>query len=108
MEYLHRTESEAEELIDKEVVQLVRTDQIFCLLLDVARVHRSPYSKEERLRMALDYLEEYKVLKVRQYMELTGLAHTPAACELRAFSMDVSSGIVSVGRRPAVVYVKRG
>ena len=74
----------------------------------VARVHRSPYSKEERLRMALDYLEEYKVLKVRQYMELTGLAHTTAACELRAFSMDVSSGIVSVGCRPAVVYVKRG
>ena len=41
-------------------------------------------------------------------MDLTGLAHTTAACELRAFSRDVSSGIVSVGRRPAVVYVKKG
>ena len=74
----------------------------------VARVHRSPYTKEERLQKALDYLEEYKVLKVKQYMELTGLAHTTAACELRAFSMDALSGIVSGGRRPAVVYVKRG
>jgi hypothetical protein len=55
----------------------------------------------------LEYLEENKVLKVGQYMELTGLAHTTAANELRTFSRDVSSGIVSVGRRPAVVYVKK-
>ena len=73
----------------------------------VVRVNRSPYTKEERLQKALDYLEEYKVLKVSQYMELTGLAHTTAANELRAFSQDASSGIISVGRRPAVVYVKR-
>jgi hypothetical protein len=73
----------------------------------VVRVNRSPYTKEERLQKALEYLEENKVLKVNQYMELTGLAHTTAANELRAFSRDGSSGIISVGRRPAVVYVKR-
>lgn len=39
-------------------------------------------------------------------MELTGQAHTTAACELRAFSHDASSGIVKVGRGSAVVYVK--
>lgn len=74
----------------------------------IARVRRSPYSKEERLQKALDYLGENKVLKVRQYMELTGQAHTTAACELRAFSRDPSSGIVSVGRGSTVVYVKKG
>ena len=72
----------------------------------IVRVHRSPYSKEERLQKALDYLKQHKVLKVRQYMELTGQAHTTAACELRAFSQDISSGIVSVGRGSAVVYVE--
>ena len=72
----------------------------------ISRVHRSPYSKEERLQKALDYLEENKLLKVRQYMELTGLGHTTAAKELRTFSRDGSSGIVSVGRGSAVVYVK--
>ena len=72
----------------------------------VVRVQRSPYSKEERLQKALEYLEENKVLKVCQYMELTGQAHTTAACELRNFSLDASSGIVSVGRGSAVVYVK--
>ena len=88
--------------------KLVRNARRRCRLerAGVVRVNRSPYTKEERLQKALAYLEENKVLKVLKYMELTGLAHTTAANELRAFSLDVSSGIVSVGRRPAVVYVK--
>ena len=89
--------------------KLVRNARRRCKLerAGVVRVNRSPYTKEERLQKALDYLEENKVLKVSQYMELTGLAHTTAANELRAFSRDASSGIISVGSRPAVVYVKR-
>ena len=91
---------------DKKLVQNARRR---CKLerAGVVRVNRSPYTKEERLQKALEYLEEYKVLKVGQYMELTGLAHTTASNELRAFSRDASSGIVSVERRPAVVYVKK-
>ena len=91
---------------DKKLVQNARRR---CKLerAGVGRVNRSPYTKEERLQKALEYLEENKVLKVGQYMELTGLAHTTASNELRAFSRDAASGIVSVGRRPAVVYVKR-
>ena len=72
----------------------------------VSRVRRSPYSKEERLQKALDYLEEHKVLKVARYMELTGQGPTASACELRAFSRDSSSGIVAIGRGSSVVYVK--
>lgn len=89
--------------------KLVRNASRRCKLerAGVVRVNRSPYTKEERLQKALEYLEENKVLKVSQYMELTGLAHTTAANELRTFSRDTSSGIISVGRRPAVVYVKR-
>ena len=89
--------------------KLVRNARHRCKLerAGVVRVNRSPYTKEERLQKALEYLEENKVLKVSQYMELTGLAHTTAANELRTFSRDGSSGIISVGRRPAVVYVKR-
>ena len=92
-------------LADKK---LVRNANRHCKLerAGIVRVHRSPYNREERLQKALGYLEENKVLKVSQYMELTGLGHTPAACELRAFSRDASSGIVSVGRGSAVVYIK--
>ena len=91
--------------VDKKLVHRARRH---CKLErgGVVRVQRSPYSKEERLQKALDYLKQHKVLKVRQYMELTGQAHTTAACELRAFSQDASSGIVSVGRGSAVVYVE--
>ena len=89
--------------------KLVRNARRRCKLerAGVVRVNRSPYTKEERLQKALEYLEENKVLKVGQYMELTGLAHTTAANELRTFSRDDSSRIISVGRRPAVVYVKK-
>ena len=92
-------------LADKK---LVRNANRHCKLerAGIVRVHRSPYNREERLQKALVYLEENKVLKVSQYMELTGLGHTTAACELRDFSRDASSGIVSVGRGSAVVYIK--
>ena len=92
-------------LADKK---LVRNANRHCKLerAGIVRVHRSPYNREERLQKALEYLEENKVLKVGQYMDLTGLAHTTAACELRAFSRNTSSGIVSVGRGSAVVYIK--
>ena len=88
--------------------KLVRNARHHCKLEreGIIRVKRSPYTKEERLQKALEYLEEHGALKVSQYMELTGQAHTTAACELRAFSRDASSGIVSVGRGSAVVYVK--
>ena len=92
-------------LADKK---LIRNARSHCKLerAGIVRVSRSPYNKEERLQKALNYLKENKVLKVSQYMELTGQAHTTAACELRAFSRDSSSGIVSVGRGSSVVYVK--
>ena len=93
-------------LADKK---LVRNAKRHCKLEreGIVRIKRSPYTQEERLQKALDYLEENKVLKVSQYMELTGQAHTTAACELRAFSRNASSGIVSVGRGSSVVYVKK-
>jgi predicted histone-like DNA-binding protein len=88
--------------------KLVRNARRHCKLEreGIIRVKRSPYTKEERLQKALEYLKENGALKVSQYMELTGQAHTTAACELRAFSRDASSGITSVGRGSAVVYVK--
>ena len=78
---------------DKKLVQNARRR---CKLerAGVVRVNRSPYTKEERLQKALEYLEENKVLKVGQYMELTGLAHTTASNELRAFSREASAGII--------------
>ena len=72
-----------------------------------ARIHRSPYSKEERLTLALEYLEKHRAMKVANYMELTGQSRTAATLELQEFRRDITSGIDFIGRGSAKVYVKR-
>ena len=73
----------------------------------IARIHRSPYSKEERLTLALEYLEKHGAMKVANYMELTGLSRTAATLELQEFRRDITSGSDFIGRGSAKVYVKR-
>ena len=71
-----------------------------------SRLHHTPYSKEKRLKLAQQYLEEHGVMRVVEYMELTGLSRTKATLELKEFRQDTSSGITFVGRGSAKVYVK--
>ena len=71
-----------------------------------ARLHHTPYTKEERLKLAHQYLEEHGAMRVVEYMELTGLSRTKATLELKEFRQDTSSGITFVGRGSAKVYVK--
>ena len=73
----------------------------------VSRLCRSPFTKEERLQKALEYLNAHGAMKVKNYMELTGLSHTVAAKELREFENDTASGITSIGRLAGKVYVRR-
>ena len=71
-----------------------------------ARLHHSPYSKKERLKLALQYLEEHGAMRVVEYMELTGLSRTKAAMELKEFRQDLTSGITFIGRGSAKAYVR--
>lgn len=73
----------------------------------VSRLCRSPFAKEQRLQKALEYLQSHGAMKVKHYMELTGLSHTVAAKELCELEHDASSGITSIGRFAGKVYVKR-
>lgn len=72
-----------------------------------ARIHRSPYDKDKRLSLALEYLEEHGAMRVVDYMELTGLSRTVATMELKAFRQAPNSGIDFIGRGSAKVYVKK-
>ncbi len=74
----------------------------------IARIHRSPYNKEKRLNLALEYIGKHGAMKVADYMALTGLSHTSAALELKEFRRDPASGIDFIGRGSAKVYVKKG
>ena len=71
-----------------------------------SRLHHTPYSKEERLKLAQQYLEEHGAMRVAQYMELTGLSRTKATLELKEFRQDASTGITFLGRGSTKVYVK--
>ncbi|MBO5794084.1 MAG: DNA-binding protein [Bacteroidaceae bacterium] len=73
----------------------------------VSLLCRSTFTKEERLQKALEYLNAHGAMKVKDYMELTGLSHTVAAKELREFENDTASGITSIGRLAGKVYVRR-
>jgi predicted histone-like DNA-binding protein len=73
----------------------------------VSLLCRSPFTKEERLQKALEYLNAHGAMKVKNYVELTGLSHTVAAKELREFEHDATSGITSIGRLAGKVYVRR-
>ena len=72
-----------------------------------SRLRQSPYSKEERLQLALEYLDKNGAMHIADYMELTRLSRTTATLELKAFRQDPTSGITFVGRGSSKVYVKR-
>ena len=91
---------------DKELIKKASKD---CQLQreGTARIHRSPYTKEQRLNLALEYLEKHGAMKIANYLELTGLSRTTATLELQEFRRDMNSGIDFIGRGSAKVYVKR-
>lgn len=69
-------------------------------------MNRSPYTKEERLKMLQDYLADatHPFIRVADYAELTSLPRSTATKELRTFFEDPSNGIATSGRRAAIVY----
>ena len=72
-----------------------------------SRLCQSPYTKEERLKFALEFLENRGAMRVADYVEMTGLSRSVANQELIAFRRDPSSGISFIGRGNNKVYVKR-
>ena len=75
----------------------------------VSRVNRSPYTKEQRLKLLQDYLSDaaHPFIRVADYAKLTSLPRSTATKELRMFSEDPSNGITTSGRRTAIVYIKK-
>lgn len=72
-----------------------------------ARIKQSPYSREERLQMALKYLDKKGAMRISDYLQLTGMARTSATIELQEFREDPMSGIGYIGRGSSKVYVRK-
>ncbi len=69
-----------------------------------SRLRRSPYTRDERLELARNYLREHHVMRIADYMEITSLSRTRATVELQEFSSSPDSGITCRGRGSAKVY----
>lgn len=65
------------------------------------------YTPEQRLTLALKYLDEHPFLTVRDYRKLTGLLQTAATNELRKWGHEPDSGIEITGRGAHRVYIKK-
>ena len=89
--------------------KLVRNARRRCKLerAGESRLRRSPYTKAERLKLALEYLEAKGAMRVADYVEMTGLSRSVATKELIEFRRVPSSGISFIGRGSNKVYVKR-
>ena len=73
-----------------------------------ARRSSQKYAPEQRLALAVKYLESYSFLTVSEYQQLTGLLRTTATNELKEWAALPDSGIDTAGRGAHRVYVKKG
>lgn len=71
-----------------------------------SRVKHSPYTKEQRIELAREYLATHDMMHIADYAQLTGLGKTTAGEELRNLAKDSDSGIRSVGYGGHKVYMK--
>ena len=91
---------------DSKLIKHVRTQ---CTLErgEQNRIKRSPYTLEERLARAVQYIEEHGHMRTRDYAELNGLSLSAATVELRRVRKEETSGIKAIGRGSSLIYVKR-
>ncbi len=75
----------------------------------VRKLYRSPYTKEARLQLALDFLNDpaHLFMRLDDYATLTGLSKPVASKELIEFRENTETGITMAGRGTSKVYVKR-
>lgn len=71
------------------------------------RCNRSKFSPEERLALALNYLETNHSMTVAEYEQLTGLSHTTAGKELKKWAATPNSGIYFKGSGSHKIYIKK-
>ena len=65
------------------------------------------YTPEQRLALAVKYLEEHPYLTVHEYQKFTGLLRTTATEELRQWAQQPDSGIGIDGRGTHRIYIKK-
>lgn len=88
-------------------VNLLRQANAHCKLERgrVSRLQPSPYTVEQRLQLAKEYLTVHNFMRIADYMKLTKQSRFTATKELVVFREDEATGITTVGRGSSKLYV---
>ena len=70
-----------------------------------SRLKKSPYTLEERIQRASQYLRTHYFMKVSDYMRLTGLSRSTATRELCRLDANPEVPITSQGRKSQKIYM---
>jgi predicted histone-like DNA-binding protein len=90
--------------------QLMRQTNKTCILQRnpiPAQRSSEQYTPQQRLDLALDYLQTTPYITVRDYARITGLRNSTAAAELRLLVRQETSPLQASGRPPHRTYIKR-
>ncbi len=70
-----------------------------------SRINRCSLTLPQRLNAARDYLSSHQIMRIADYVRMTGLSRTTASLELREFAAaPASTGIDFSGSGPSLVY----
>ena len=70
----------------------------------IVEIKQSPYTLEERIKLAVDYLHQHSIMRTHNYAELCGLSKSTASRELREIVGRKKSPITKSGSRAALIY----
>ena len=73
----------------------------------VKKLSVSPYSLEERIARALEYIDAHKFMRIEDYARLNNLSRTAASVELKAIIDDPESPCAPEGRGTHKVWVRK-
>ncbi len=73
----------------------------------VKKLSVSPYTLEERIARALEYIDAHKFMRIEDYAVLNNLSRTAASVELKAITNDPESPFATEGKGTHKVWVRK-
>lgn len=88
---------------------LIRLTNRKCTLVKdgESRIRKPKTTLSERIEKARRFLSEHPLMRVKDYVWLTGLSYTGASLELRRIVEDPTSGITFTGKKSQKFYILR-
>ena len=91
--------------VDQKLIDAINHDNTF-EKSDTTKLSPSPFSHEQRLQRALEYIDKHGSIRLQEYANLNSLSRTQASRELAQWVCDTNSGIKASGSGPLKCWVR--